>query len=236
VRLLIEVGDYPRAEVLARRACAADDTNLEVLGWLGWALQYGEDRDLRGAEEAFDTAWQRMPADDKDPWVLSGRGDCRHLQGDRAARSDFEEALELAESHPSQTAWTMSVAGWCRFRLGDLSGAARAFLEQTSIGGTPGSEAFDLALVTLCRGRAKRAEKQYDDALRAMADKHPLFLRGMVTVALVDLRDAFADGSADADDPAAQAVLHKLTETLERLPEPPGFAFVDSQTVGADVR
>ena len=103
--------------------------------------------------------------------------------------------------------------------------AARTYQEARALADKPGSDDFDLALVTLCAGRAARALAYYEQALTEIGALDPLAQRGVLTVALVDL-DRMSSRDASANDARAQARA-LLGEFLGDLPTALRLQYLD---------
>lgn len=193
--LLNEMGAFSEAAYCARRGTELDPGDTGHWSSLGWALQYHDPPDLPMAEAAYRQAWDRQRDDHPDAWVLSGIADIHYLRGDPRAAGEYVQALAIANGQRLQDPGFVSVIGWCQFRLGDLEGAAQAFLECSSTAALAGSDVFDLALVMLCNGRHSRARDAYFDAIARMDTRHPFRRRGYLLVARADLHQAPVDYS-----------------------------------------
>jgi tetratricopeptide (TPR) repeat protein len=222
--LLNGMGAFSEAAHCARRGAELDPADTGLWSSLGWALQYGDPPDLPQAEDAYCQAWDRQPADDPDPWVLSSVADVHYLQGDPRAADEYQRALEIADGQRLQDPGLVSVTGWCQFRLGDLQSAAQAFLECSSTEALAGSDVFDLALVMLCDGRHRRARVAYLDAIARMDTRHPFLRRGYLLVARTDLRQALVSYPDLRGLGIAEEVDAALGSALAGLPSVPDLA------------
>lgn len=221
--LLNDIGAYSEAARCARRGTELNPADANLWSSLGWALQYHDSPDLPMAEAAYRQAWDRQPADDPDPWVLSSIADIHHIDGDPRAVHEYQQALEIAEGQRLRYPGIESVIGWCQFRLGDLQSAAQAFLECSSAEVLEGSDLFDLALVMLCDGRHPRAKDAYLDAIARMRTRHELWRRGYFLVARSDLRQACRDYPALRGLEIAEEIDSALSSALACLPPVPNL-------------
>jgi tetratricopeptide (TPR) repeat protein len=222
-RVLTDIGEFEQAMELANWSMETADESADAWARIGWAAQHLDPPDHARGEQAFDRAWSLQPDGQQDPWVLSCRADSRHVLGDERAREDYETALELARMRRINGIWPLSVIGWCQFRLGDLSAAARTFVEVRSIEEKPGSDVLDLALVTLCHGRSKRALRMYEDAVHLLSTRSGLIQRGLLKVAIVDLQRAPIDFPELKSGPELETATNLLTYALANLPRPPAL-------------
>ena len=223
-RLLSDIGEFAPAAELSELALQRDPDSTDAFARIGWAARYFDEPDFVRGLNACAGALARMEPGNEDPWVLSGRGDCRKALGDADAVQDFEKALGIARRDAAKGTWMLSTAGWCLFRLGDLRGAARMFLDAATSDAEQGSDAFDLALVTLCLGRGERAGRLYADALEAIRSRHPLVQRGLLKVARDDIVAARSDFPIE-EHAATDRALQELGRALDLIPPPPPLAF-----------
>jgi tetratricopeptide (TPR) repeat protein len=223
--LLGDLAHYDAAATVLRRAIQANAEDPSLWGQLGWALLNGDRAHLGEAEAAYRRA---VDLDPDDPWSLAGLANALHSQGDSASRSAYERAhtraLDLRPEQPE----LVSLIAWCQFRLGDPVGAAVLFQEAQAREPRAGSELLDLALTLLCAGRDSRAEHAYRNAVNQIAGRvpgldgrDPLRQRGLLTVGLLDLEQAFLDDAALGERPASSRIASLLREQLAELPEVP---------------
>ncbi|MGD9959267.1 tetratricopeptide repeat protein [Nocardioides sp.] len=218
--LLSDVGDYAQAQAFAVGASELDPSSVDAWAQIGWNARQQTPPDLDLALQAMERALTLVPEGLPDPWVVGAVAEIRHLLGDPRAEAGFREALALSRHSGSKGNRSLSTAGWCAYRLDDLKQSARLFLEAASLEDKPGSDAFDLALVTLCLGRQERARKLYADALRLIAaSRHPLIQRGLIQVAIIDIGRAKVGHELDED--VTRGILADLDQALEGLPHAP---------------
>lgn len=231
--LLSGLAEYQAAATLFRRATAANAEDASLWGGLGWALSTGEGADLEAAEAAYRRA---VALDPWDPWVLSGLANTLHARRDPASRSLYREVRARAQDLSPDRPGMISLLAWCQFRLEDLSGAAVLYQEAQAREQRAGSELLDLALTLLCAGRDSRAEHAYRNAVNRIAGRIPglagrdaLMQRGLLTVALDDLAQAFIDYPALEQRASSARISSLLRDELASLPTvPPVRALLSS--------
>jgi tetratricopeptide (TPR) repeat protein len=219
---LAEVGLFAAAETLYRRVCERSADDVYAWAGLGWCLENGPARDLRGAEAAYR---RTLELEDDDPWNRKSVADILQLLGrrDEAAnlfRQARAEALAGPEDRPDLVAW-------CSFQLGEFDAAARGLYEVTSNRNRVGSDHFDLALVHLCAGRVSRGASQYRRCLSDLDHRHPQRARGLLTVAVNDLDNALVSYPEMAAEPGAAMIRRELTDRLRAVPPPPRIRAVE---------
>jgi tetratricopeptide (TPR) repeat protein len=223
--LLTDLADYHGAATLFNRATTADAQDAFLWSGLGWSLMNDDHARLPEAEAAYRRAVQLDPYD---PWLVSGVANVLHSRRDPQSWSHYEQARSMAEELQSENREMVSLIAWCRFRLGDPAGAAVLFQEAQAREPRPGSELFDLALTLLCAGRDRRAEQTYRNAANrlagrvpGLAGRDPLMRRGLLTIAMIDLRQAFLDYAELEQRPTSERIVALLGEELASLPEVP---------------
>jgi tetratricopeptide (TPR) repeat protein len=219
-----EMGSYADSIALYRRALAADPSDEAHLDGLGWALQYTEPALLDEAQDVFVRALALKP---EDLWLRESLANVLHLRGetDRAAEI-YGKLLDQAQGLRSERPDLLELAGWCAFRLGSFTPAARAYLEVLSTTTAATSRDFDLALVLYCDPGSRHGVESYLTAEKSLQHRHELGRRGVLRVALADFRQAVHDHPALADLPTTAQIEDLLTRALASLPPPPAVAIL----------
>ncbi len=215
---LSKVGLFGQAATLYQRVCDGPKADAAAWNGLGWSLEHLFPLAREAAEHAFQKAFE---LDTDDLWIRQNLADIYYLRGKRArARELYTGVVEAALARRTDHTDYLSLAAWCSFRLGDLEAAARRLYEATSTQERTSGDHFDLAMVHLCAGRIRRGVSLYENII-PLTNRHPQRRRGLLAVALADLRQAqldFPDLSGEAE---MKRVLDLLTDALASVPAPP---------------
>jgi tetratricopeptide (TPR) repeat protein len=215
---LAETGLFGQAATLYQRVCDRPEADAAAWNGLGWSLEHLSSPDLKRAEAAFNKAFE-LDADDM--WIRQRLADIYHQRGERArAHELYAGIVESALARRAEHTGYLSLAAWCSFRLGDLEAAARRLYEATSTQDRTSSDHFDLAMIHLCAGRIRRGASMYENII-PLTDRHPQRRRGLLAVALADLRQAQRDFPNLSSETQMKRVLDLLTKALGSVPAPP---------------
>ncbi|HEU0141799.1 MAG TPA: tetratricopeptide repeat protein [Bryobacteraceae bacterium] len=159
---------------------------------LGWALEnLGRDR-TEEALRAYDYCVSRDP---EDIYSRRGRADMYRRLGktDRAAE-DYEWLIRRADSQAGTAVPDLlAMKGWSMYGLGRPEDGVKFLVDALSLDPSLISSQFDLGLIFLCCGRAAVALREYQRGIDLTNGKTPARRKGLLSVAVRDLRDALAD-------------------------------------------
>lgn len=223
--LLAEIGMFGHAITYYRRACELEEHEAAAWDGLGWSLSHIVPPDWPSAKESFRKAISIA----SDPWTRKNLANALFAEADPEARALYEDVFEEAMRQRAEHVDFMSLAGWCAFRLRDLDTAARTLYEATTLTDRIGSDHFDLALVHVCDGRVRRGIDMYD-RLMPLEGQDQQRRRGLLAVAMVDLRTTVPDYPGLQGNPELTEVMDRMSEAIASIPEPP---IVGSLILGA---
>ncbi len=169
-------------------------------------LHFGADRAAE-AKQDFEAA---LAAEASTLWWRVGLGDALRLLRDPAAKVQYEHCIRYADEQGLADADSLSLIGWCQYRLSHYDDAARLFAQAISLDPADASKQFNLALVLLCGDQGSLAAEEYDRGFHIAATKADLlYRRGLLALAGFDLDEAIAEGDrlrlAREGDEAEQA-------------------------------
>ncbi|MGH2997483.1 MAG: tetratricopeptide repeat protein, partial [Gaiellaceae bacterium] len=129
-----------------------------VSGLLGWVRQ-----NLGRHDEALAAYHAARELDSKFVWYRKGVADCLVLlERPDEARPLFQALLEDSEATSTLgPAERFALHGWCHYRLRDFDAASESLVEALAIDSLLLSCQYDLALVTLLSGGARRGVAEY---------------------------------------------------------------------------
>ena len=219
---LCAMARFDEADSLLRQAIALDDT----IGWFhylrGRALQNLERADQ--AHSAYQLAMERLPSDENF-FERKGVANALYLQGQlEKAKPEYQRVIDTVTLRiPSPDADTLSLLGWCHYRLGEFDQALRLLMQALSLNPAVVSNQFDVSLVLLGLNRDEMAVREYQRAVEATRCHVISRRRGIFQVAINDLEVARREGRELADSTGA-AKAHDLLEeaqnqTLRTAPE-----------------
>ncbi len=153
-----------------------------------WASKYDASEHLRMGEEAYKSS---VTIAEGNLWGQKGIGDIRYLLGDKEASDQiYKNVLDQALQSGDLDASTLSLMGWCKFRLGQYDEAVRLFIENQSIIVNILSSQFDLALALLSNEQYSLGLEEYKRGVSMAAGRPRLRCRGLLSVACGDLWQA----------------------------------------------
>ena len=147
-----------------------------------------------------------------------------HLRGNehkKEAAQLYRQILEETQSLRSERPDLLQIVGWCAFRLGLFTTAARALLEVLSTTKETTGSDFDLALVLFCDPDSRHGVESYHKAVQSLQGRHLQGRRGVLHVALADFHQALVDHPELRDLKSADALEELLMGALAALPPPP---------------
>jgi tetratricopeptide (TPR) repeat protein len=211
------IGLYDASAALCQRAVSRDEGNAASWNGLGWSLENQDPPKLEQAE----TAYRRAVDLDRNLWSRQNLANVLFARHQRAEASEIlREALTEALARRGEHIDYLSLAGWCYYKLGDLAAAARSLYEVTSAQKQTGGEHFDLALVHACDQRIHRAVGLYESII-PLDDRDEQRRRGLLTVAMADLRQATDDYPHLAESPQIDGILSLMARTIQAVPAAP---------------
>jgi len=219
---LCAMARFDEADSLLRQAIALDDR----IGWFhylrGRAL---ENLDRAGqALSAYQLAMERLPSDENF-WERKGVANALYLDGQlEKAKQEYQQVIDTVTSRiPSLDVDTLSLLGWCHYRLGKFDQALRLLMQAQNLNPADIPNQFDVSLVLLGLKRNELAVREYERAVEATHGHEISRRRGIYQIAINDLEVARREGKELADSTGA-AMAHVLLEkaqnqTLELLRE-----------------
>ncbi|HXQ32511.1 MAG TPA: tetratricopeptide repeat protein, partial [Anaerolineales bacterium] len=185
--LLSEFAEYEDAILLLQRTALLDPSNSETFASMGWGL---ENVGAQRAEEAKQ-AYENAIALSKDNlWAHKGVGNALVLLGQPGAAAEkYRYVIEEANKRGEDNA----LIGWCQYRLGQYEDAARTFEKGLDLDPGTLSSWFDLALAQMCGGKYDSALQNYLRGLEIVQPKHPFKRRGLLFIALDDVKEALRE-------------------------------------------
>jgi tetratricopeptide (TPR) repeat protein len=216
---LCDLGDYAESVDALKRSAELDKTDVDCRTYLGWALQCQSiiliralweqqlekdfpeklslkewvtrseaDVPLQKAEEAYRAA---LEIDEHNLWAQKGVANIRYLLGDEdGARKIYQQVLDAAESSGDFDAPTLSLIGWCRYRLKQYDDAVRLFIDNQSLIADMAAAQFDLALALFSSKQYSPGLGQYERGVKVARERPERRFRGLLSVARGDLLEA----------------------------------------------
>jgi tetratricopeptide (TPR) repeat protein len=191
-----DVAEFAEAQKCLTRALLSAPEEPSLWDLQGWCRQHLGN--FPGALESYQRAWDLSKQ--TSPWYRKGLANVLLNMDPQKAREHFAAILEeqkyqpnppaSASERPSGNAGTLSLLGWCNYRLQRYDEAIRLFT--TSLSGSSQLVPlwFDLGLVYLVSGRPGLAASAYESGNKGAANAEPPRRRGLYYIALFDLVDA----------------------------------------------
>jgi tetratricopeptide (TPR) repeat protein len=184
--VLSEFAYYEDAAHLFGRAVSLDSSNHDSFLSMGWALE--NLRRLAEARQAYETA---ISLQENDLWAHKGLANALVLLGETKAGIDkYRYVIEQAKKRKLVSADDKSLIGWCRYNLGQYKDAGRIFEEALALNRKMLSTWFDLALVQMCGEDYSLSLHNYQRTLEMVDRKHVFKRRGLLYIAMDDLKQA----------------------------------------------
>jgi tetratricopeptide (TPR) repeat protein len=127
------------------------------------------------------------------------------------AADKYRYVIEQATERSLQSPDDKSLIGWCLYRLGQYAQATHVLEDGLMLDASMLSTWFDLALVQMCGAQYGIALGTYQQALDRIRSEHGLKRRGLIYIALDDLRQAIREHRI----PEAEATVQQAVELLE---------------------
>jgi tetratricopeptide (TPR) repeat protein len=167
-----------------RRAVELDPNDASSWMSLGWALEYQGVETSNEALRAYETAQRIEP----DLYSQRGIADLLFRRGDlEQAQQEYQDVLKAAEQNVG-SADRSEFMGWCHYRLREYELAVRCFMDVLDVDRDHVVSQFDLALTLLASRRLPLAVREYHRALELTKNHQARRQRGILAVALDDLR------------------------------------------------
>jgi tetratricopeptide (TPR) repeat protein len=219
-QMLSDIGEFERAAESHQRAIDLSPEDAESYSNLGWAfLNLGRGSN---ALHAYQNAWRYGASLRDDFWIRRGLADALMVAGDvKSGRELFHDLIgEIERSFSNRDAYILSLLGWCHYQLGHVEAShyERALSHYSdalaqALGDILSTQ-FDLALVLLCMGRGPAACQEYKWALKLTKERSLPRQRGLILVALQDVREAELTRRL-VKSPLETAILEEIREQLE---------------------
>ena len=153
-------------------------------------------------------------------WALKGLANALEALGQtEAAREKYRQVITESEKRGLAGADDKSLIGWCYYRVGEYEAAARVLRECLNLDPKQLSSSFDLALAQMCNGEHALAEATYRESLDRLAPLSALKRRGLLFIALDDLKQAMQSLPALNGTAEAQASLQRLEAAWQEVRE-----------------
>ena len=171
---------------LLERAASLDLSKHDNFSSIGWAFNHiGRAAEAR---HAYETA---ISLQEEDLWAHKGLANALDLLGETEAATDkYRYVIEKAEMRDLVSADDRSLIGWCQYKLGQYEEAEKIFEQSLSLNPNIISTWFDLALSQMCGEKYSLGLLSYQRTLEMVARKHVLKRRGLLYVAMYDLKRA----------------------------------------------
>lgn len=212
---LIGVSDYPSALETATRAVELEPTNAEAHRVRAKALEnLGADH-LEEAMIAYERSVELGPAGLRSRTALAEllRRMGRSEEAERLYRAVADDAAASAASETCP----LEMAGWSKYRLGDLDGAIVSFRSALQLDNDLIPVRFDLALALLATGRAADARETYEGTIARLRSADPSHRLAPLTVAAEDVEEALTSYPPIVDLPETETIRALLEAELREL-------------------
>lgn len=208
--VLLDCGEYELARKVLTRAIELDPQAGWCQAGLAFAVQL-----LGHFEESERASRGAVELEPDNMQFRSLLADTLYLQERLAEAKDGYQEIVLADAlAPGSDVPTDVTLGWCHFRLGNHDEALHRFQAALSRDRSLVYALFDVALTLMCSRRHSLAVREYERAIQMADAGHPWRLRGLLSVAKLDLETAVI-GSPDLEDqPEHQQVLEVLRARL----------------------
>lgn len=223
--LLSDIGEFElaaEAHTVAIGLSRDESTSYSDLGWALLNLDRGAD-----ALRAYRNALRCGSSDRNGLWVRRGLADAYMITDDlKIGRRLYCDLIQKIErSVPDRDSHILSLLGWCHYQLGHFDGSCYQKALQCysdALAQAPGDvlpTQFDLALVLLCMDRESAARQEYQWGLKLARERSELRQRGLLLVALQDLREAEQIRSQVQPGLGATTLLSVRKQLEDRLQE-----------------
>lgn len=218
-QILCEIGNFQEALEALEWAIRLNRRISTAFGLKGWALQHLGIKKATNALKAYQSATRLEP---RNLWWHKGVANAFYLKGDRRRASvKYKWVLRRAEQYsqrqPNDVGY-LALRGWCQYRLGKCKEAVELFKKVTSLNATEIAHQFDLALSLLGCGHYSEAWDEYVRGVRRSKEQPAPRHRGLLRVALDDLKVAIRCQPNLADESTVQESLVLLNNALNDSP------------------
>lgn len=223
--ILCDIGEYETAAKILDDLTARNRHNDWLFTLKGWALtkptikqlleeteQVLTNEQLQKAKQAYNTAKE---LNSENLWRHKGVAEILYLLNDLDKANDkYDWIIEQAEKRFEER--DFELLGWCYYRLGQYAKAAKFFAQALFLCDRVNvfSTQFDLALALMCSQRDELALQEYSKGLKMISKKSDLKQCGLLSVALIDLKDAMKRDPALANKKEVQEALNSLKKQL----------------------
>lgn len=212
---LNDIAAFERALDVLERAEQLESPSSDVFAAEGWALE-----NLYRAGEARDAYERALKLNSFEVWTHKGLGNALRLLGDmEAATAKYRWVIEQANERDPTDVDMQDLMGWCHYAIGEYDAAIRYFRNVLDAYPDRVSARFDLALSLLCSGQYHEALDVYQRGLDDLEQKHVLRRRGLLYIAIDDLREAIAAVPELQSVDVTQEVLRRLQDAYDALVE-----------------
>jgi len=193
--ILREIGEYQKAVEMFDRAIRLDSSDISNFTDKVLALWYfGTERrqEIRRAYQEIRPAYEAaLRSDPQNLWGHVGLGEMLYLLDDmEGAKNEYRWIIKQVKERGQELKFDFNLLSWCHYRLENYDEAIRLLRESLSLDAEDPSTQFNLALVFMCSERYDLAFKEYERGLEFTNQKPILQQRGLLSVALVDLKEA----------------------------------------------
>jgi tetratricopeptide (TPR) repeat protein len=224
--ILCEIAEFGAAVKALDRAIRINKNIAEAFGLKGWALQHLGIKQATRTLRAYELALKIEP---DNLWWHKGIANGLYLMNDKGkalARYGWvvKQARMRAKKEKDEAKFLALVA-WCQYRLGKCEEAVQLFSQVISFNPEQIASQFDLALALTCCKRYSEAYRAYSRGVRSSKEPPRLRYRGVIYVALDDLKIAIRMQPELAQAEEVKDALTMLEATYDESSEPAGSAY-----------
>lgn len=217
--ILCDLGAF--AEAVQTLEKIDEDNPPEILGYAlsvkGWALEHLDIEDSKHAEDAKKAYEAALEADPYNFWSQKGVANSLYVLGHvEEAKTRYNQILETLKNVEEVDAHMMALKGWCLYRVDQHNDAMRRLVDALSLNPTIIFAQFDLALVSMDSARYGLGLREYDRALELLETEHVLRRRGLLHVALKDLKIAIKNNPSLLEADETRQALKMMQEEFEK--------------------
>jgi tetratricopeptide (TPR) repeat protein len=186
--ILAYIAEYEKSVKVLDKAIKVDSKSEQLFYLKGWVLsKLGK---IQEAQEAYQFA---LNLNRRNLWVHKGIAETYYLlNGLKSSEDEYKKIIEEAEKRTDE--FYFDLVGWCYYRLGQYSTAAKFFVQVLSLLEAEDtivlSTQFDLSLSLMCSERYELALQEYQKGLDMIVNKSAPRRCGLLSVALIDFQDA----------------------------------------------
>ncbi|VVB95981.1 Photosystem I assembly protein Ycf3 [uncultured archaeon] len=212
--VLCDMADYRAAVEILEKVTQLNPFDSRGFASKGWALEnLGKER-TQEARLVYETLIELNP---DNLWAHKGLANAMRLLGDtKAAVNKYQWIIEQQEKRDVADAGTMNMTGWCYYQLEHYDKAIQLLTNALILDPDDVSDQFDLALSLMCSGEHSKALQEYQRGLEKAQSKHVLHRRGLLYVALDDLKEALTTKPELRKVKEVQGVQKRLKMVLDQ--------------------